>query len=387
MGFFDNGLKGGGVSKVIESLSDTIRKAGKTPRMFSDFVSMSSECAAQAQGISPCFTAIAFWSSSSEPFSNSTWNYTVRADHNLGLTDVTSNAYSAQTYMLPLQNAIDAKILSLAGQKPLPPKVQSILYTDDTDEDRLDKTKGQYLDLCIYVFGAIFSFALVGVVYHMTGFIAVEREMGVSQLIDSMIPGGSSVRARFVRFASTYISFTLIYLPSWLAVGIVMSAIVFDKSSAAISILYHILAGLALVSWSLVGAVFFRKAQLSGSIMTVIAVVLAILPQVLFYETSTIVLALSFIFPTSNYTYYITTVARFEREDMRMNLTKTPPVDDWRIKGYLFWVFLVIQIFLYPILAFMIEGFLFGTASRGRRFAPPADARAPTVELKDFSKT
>ncbi|KAF2494982.1 P-loop containing nucleoside triphosphate hydrolase protein [Lophium mytilinum] len=387
VGFFDSGFKNGNVSKVISSLSDTIRKAGKTPRMFADYVALSSECAAQAQGISPCFAGIAFWSSSSEPSSTSIWNYTIRSDPNLGLTDVNSGRYNAQTYMLPLQNAIDNQILSISGKSSLPPKVESILYTDDTDRDRLNKTKTQYLQFCVDIFGAIFSFALVGIVYHLTGFVAVEREMGVSQLIDSMIPGGSSSRARFVRFASTYISFTAIYLPSWFAVGIVIATVVFTRSSAAISIVYHLLAGLALISFSLLGSVFFRKAQLSGSIMTVIAVVLAILPQVLYKQTRSLTLALSLLFPTSNYTYYITTCARFELNNMKMSLTGVAPEDAWRIKGYLSWVFLVIQIFLYPVLAFGIEVLLFGTASKGRRFATPTDARAATVDLKNFSKT
>ncbi|KAF2802707.1 P-loop containing nucleoside triphosphate hydrolase protein [Mytilinidion resinicola] len=387
VGLFDNGFKNGNVSKIISSLSETIRKAGKTPRLFADFVELSSECAAQAQGIFPCFAGVAFWSSSSEPSSTSTWNYTIRSDSNLGLTDVNSGKYNAQTYMLPLQKAIDDQIVSISGKGSLPPKIESILFTDDTDKDRLSKTKSQYLEFCVDIFGAIFSFAMVGIIYHMTGFIAVEREMGVSQLIDSMIPGGSSSRARFVRFASTYISFTAIYLPSWLAVGIVIATVVFTRSSAAISIIYHLLVGLALVSFSLLGAVFFRKAQLSGSIMTVIGVVLAILPQVLYKETQSIAIALSLLFPTSNYTYYITTCARFELNDMRMSLKGVAPEDAWRIKGYLSWVFLIIQIFLYPVLAFGIEALLFGTASKGRKFATPADARAPTVDLKNFSKT
>jgi hypothetical protein len=311
----------------------------------------------------------------------------MRADTNLGLTDVSHNEYNAQTYLLPLQRAIDEKIVALSGKTSLPAKVESILFTDDTDEQRKRKTKEQYLNLCISVFGAIFSFAMVGIVYHLTGFVAVEREMGVSQLIDTMIPGGSSARARFVRFASTYLSFTIIYLPSWLAVGSVIAAVVFNRSSPAISIIYHLLNGLALVSFSLLGAVFFKRAQLSGSIMTVIAVVLAILPQVLYYQTRATVLALSLLFPTANYTYYITNCAIFESDGVGMSLTKILPDEKIRIQGYLSWVFLVVQIFLYPALAFGIEGLLFGTASKGRKFAPPVDARAPTVDLQNFSKT
>jgi hypothetical protein len=380
-------MKGGDVSKVIDSVTKRVESAGRTVRQYKDWATLSTECAAQPQGASRCFGAVHFYSSSSEPHSNSIWNYTMRADTNLGLTDVSHNEYNAQTYLLPLQRAIDEKIVALSGKTSLPAKVESILFTDDTDEQRKRKTKEQYLNLCISVFGGIFSFALVGIVYHLTGFVAVEREMGVSQLIDTMIPGGSSARARFVRFASTYLSFTIIYLPSWLAVGSVIAAVVFNRSSPAISIIYHLLNGLALVSFSLLGAVFFKRAQLSGSIMTVIAVVLAILPQVLYYQTRATVLALSLLFPTANYTYYITNCAIFESDGVGMSLTKILPDEKIRIQGYLSWVFLVIQIFLYPALAFGIEGLLFGTASKGRKFAPPVDARAPTVDLQNFSKT
>lgn len=90
-------------------------------------------------------------------------------------------------------------------------------------------------------------------------------------------------------------------MPSWLTTGIVLSSVVFIKSSAAISIFYHFTTGLALCSFALVGAAFFKKALLSGIILTVITVVLVVIPQLLAPEKQTpaTVFTLSLIFPST----------------------------------------------------------------------------------------
>lgn len=146
----------------------------------------------------------------------------------------------------------------------------------------------------------------------------------------------------------------------------------------------HILIGLSLASFSLFGASFFRKAQLSGITVTIVALLLAVLAQVLGTASTGAVAVLSLLFPPMNYTYFIILMARFEAQDERTNLLKSAPDNPWRLPGIVLWIFLVVQIIVYPVLAAIIERKLWGTASSGRQLL---NSEAPaTVELSGFTK-
>lgn len=206
-----------------------------------------------------------------------------------------------------------------------------------------------------------------------------------------MIPGGSSIRGRVLRQGAAYISFTIVYFPSWLAVGIVISAIVYPNFSKNIAVGFVILSGLAFTGFALFGASFFRKAQLSGSIMVVITLVFAILPAVLSDQTQTVCGILSFLIPSANFTYFITGVATFEAAgkpvEMMRRAHENDQVDTWRLPLYIHWIFLVIQIISLPVLAFATEHAFFLTASPHRKFVRSANSNDPTVTLSGFCKT
>ncbi|KAF2443727.1 hypothetical protein P171DRAFT_473917 [Karstenula rhodostoma CBS 690.94] len=134
------------------------------------------------------------------------------------------------------------------------------------------------------------------------------------------------------------------------------------------------------------------KSQLSGSIMVVIALVFAVLPQTLYEQTSVVCGVLSFIFPLATYTYFITGPAVFEAYDFKMRMWSQPPDDTedphhWRLNNVIHWVFLAIQIAVYPIPAFLVEQARFSTASPYSTFVQPPHEHAPTVTLTSFSKT
>ncbi|ORY15442.1 hypothetical protein BCR34DRAFT_477845 [Clohesyomyces aquaticus] len=406
VGFVDNGMKGGAVSSVIDSVSRIVSELGMSPRRYSSPEELSKDCSMDYKGSSKCYGAVVFNSSpleGSQDSAKGTWNYTIRVD-SAGSGDSYVNVKNAdngpEVYLLPLQRSIDMEIISrsAANNTSTLPSTNDIIYTFE-DQSQLERSReNNYLALCIYIFGAIFSLAMIGIVYHITSFVATEREMGMSNLIDTMIPGGGKFRARFVRLAATYCSFAVVYLPSWLVVGIVISEVVFPKTSRGIPIAYHIFSGLAFCSFSLFGASFFRKAPLSGSIMVVIVFVFAILPQVLSNQTRAQVAIFSLIFPSANYTYFITGLAVWEIADQKVNMMKAEPtfslafpvfgpVDPWRIALYVHWIFLAIQILVYPCLAFTLEHVLFGTTSPGRGFSQQTTSDTPTVSLVGFCKT
>ncbi|KAL8640229.1 MAG: hypothetical protein Q9228_002821, partial [Teloschistes exilis] len=389
--FVDNGLTNGDVSAIIEDVATPFRKAGKSVHILAQESDLLNTCPSSHKGTTTCFGAVVFHSSPTQPVTGGVWNYTIRSDTSLGgLFDVTSSSNDAQIYLIPLQRAIDLAIAS----RTTPPSqgtlsdVQQYPYTEESEEKRKMDTRMSYLEAGVDYFGVVFFLGLVGIVYQMTGLIASEREHGLTQLIDAMMPNLHRWQPQLVRLFAHHTAFLIIYLPSWLAMGIVLATLVFVKTAAAIAICYHLTVGLALCSYALVGAAFFRKAQLSGIIMTVIAVVLAVIPQVLSpkKQTHATVLGLSLIFPSSNYTYFINFMARWELTNRPANLYKSAPESPWKVHGATLWAFLVLQIFLYPVLAVIIERILWGIASKNRTIHSHGEPAGPTVRLRGFSK-
>jgi ATP-binding cassette subfamily A (ABC1) protein 3 len=310
--------------------------------------------------------------------------------------NVKSNENGAEIALLPLQRALERELIANANSdaaKKIPDEMDVILYTDQ-DQTMLDNSRtSSYLTYCLYAFGPIFAFALIELVYHLTSFVARERELGMSGLIDTMISGGSNVRGRVVRQISTWISFAIVYFPSWLSIGLVISLVCFPKTSRNWPVGFIILAGFAMNSFSLFGASFFKKAQLSGSIMTVIIIIGAILPVVLFEQTKVTTTVLSIIFPSANFTYYVTGHAYFELQNKQASMTGSAYDDNsdarlnFRMPLSFHWVMAVVHIFVFPPMAFAVEHVLHSTASKHRTFEKPTAVGGPTVTLSGFTKT
>jgi ATP-binding cassette subfamily A (ABC1) protein 3 len=393
-------MTGGDVASVIGSLSVQIRDAGKEPRNYNSTRALAQKCRTDTKGTSPCYGAIIFYSSPTQGTRDSRqgfWNYTIRGQGAVWAAnaDITSQNNGPEVDLLPLQRALEREIInsvdSNAASK-MSDKLDVILYTDQDQSVLDDSRTSNYLMYCIYAFGPIFAFALLELIYHLTSFVARERELGMSGLIDTMISGGSNIRGRMVRQIATWVSFALVYFPSWLSVGLIISLVCFPETSRNLPVGFVILVGFSMVSFSLFGASFFSKAQLSGSIMTVIAVVGAILPVVLFEQTKTTCAVLSIIFPTSNFTYYITGHAAFESQQKQATMTGSAYKPDektgaYRMPLYFHWVMVVVHILVFPGLAFVVEHVLHSTASQHRKFEKPADVGGPTVTLTGFNKT
>ena len=389
--FVDNGLTGGEIAAVIEEVAEPFRKAGKSVVVLHNETDLVDVCRSSQRGTSSCFAAAVFLSSASQPVKGGVWNYTLRADQSLGGTvNVDSPNNDAQVYLLPLQNAIDRSIVARApkGNSTALEGIQQFPYTVESEQKHKFDNRQSYLNAGIAYFGIVLFLAMVPVVYHLAGVMASEREQGLSQLIEAMMPNPSRWQPQAARLLSYHGAFSIIYFPSWLACGIVISTVVFIKTSSAIVILYHLTAGLALSSYAILGGSFFKKSQVCGITMIVIVICLAIVPQVLLDDAQTpaTVTALSLLFPSSNYIYFISTIARWEVADMPANLSKTPDQCPWKLRGATMWAFLVIQILVYPLLAAVVEQILFGTSSKNRRLHSGDRESEPTVRLRNFGK-
>ena len=101
------------------------------------------------------------------------------------------------------------------------------------------------------------------------------------------------------RLLASHVAFDIMFFPGWLFIGVILGRGVFSNTSIAIVIIYHIMIGLAMTSWSILGGAFFRKAQLSGIAVTIIALVMAVIAQIL--KPSTVAVAiLGLLYPPMN---------------------------------------------------------------------------------------
>lgn len=379
----NNGLTGD-VEKVIDAISKPLIAAGRDVRIMEDDSELGKICKQSLRGASECYSIAAFHSSPENPNPSlgkgkgAAWNYTLRADSSLGTRiSVLNHKNDIQTRVFPLQHALDFAIAKVTNDEE-PEVPEEYMYTDETKEERQATIRKAYHGAIINVLGVAFLIGVIGIVYQLVGFMSMERELGLSQLVEAM--GGSNI----ARLLSYHLAFDIIYAPGWVVIGIVLHQ-VFAKTSIGILIIHHILMGLALSSFSLAGAAFFKKAQLSGITVTIVSLILGIIGQVFHAKLSSgAVVILGLLFPPLNYLFFTIWVARFERIDLAANLTKAAPENSWGLSGIIFWVIFIIQIVGYPFIALLIEKMLYGVRGTGRTYK--TDSPDNAVEIREFSK-
>jgi hypothetical protein len=87
----------------------------------------------------------------------------------------------------------------------------------------------------IRILAVAFFLALVGVTYQSVGFMAMERELGMSQLMEAMMPNKRRWEPQVARLLSYHIAFDMIYLPGWIICGAIVSGLVFPDTSVRAS--------------------------------------------------------------------------------------------------------------------------------------------------------
>ncbi|KAI1265327.1 ABC transporter [Xylariaceae sp. FL1019] len=390
--FVNSGLTGGDIDQVIGTLADTVTDAGKRAVKLTTVGDLTSVCRSSLRGSSHCYGAVVFNSSPNEG-SGGIWNYTLRADGSLGTAIMANDADNdGQIYTLPLQRAVDSAIASLGAadglSTALPDTTDEYPFTDLTQEERDQLIRRNYQGALTNFLAVAFVIIVIGVCYHMTGHMATEREIGMSQLLDAMMPTRYLWQAQVARLWSHHISFSVVYLPGWVIGSIIVARGVWANTSVAIVLIYFILAGLAFCSLSILGAAFFKKSQLSGVVTTIVYILLAILAQTLTSPKTATVTVLSLLFTPCNFVYFMTFIARWEKQGFRTDLLHTPPGNPWDLPGLVLWIFLVVQIFVYPIIGAYLERVFHGSTTHGRTILRGAAATAPeyAVRLEGFTK-
>ncbi|KAI9830338.1 MAG: hypothetical protein M1819_005719 [Sarea resinae] len=386
--FVNSGFTGGNIERIINIVSAPAKDAGFEVQILAREEELLTACHSSLRGVSRCFGAAVFYSSPTEGLGG-IWNYTLRADGSLGSNlHVDKSTNDVEKYPLPFQHAIDfgiASINSTVDYHALPPEIMEYPYTSESNHERHVQVRIHYMKALINILGVAFFVGVVGVTYQLVGFMAYERELGMSQLIEAMMPNVRRWQPQFARLMSHHIAFDIIYFPAWLIMGFIAAYGVFQQTSPAIVIVTHLLIGLSLSSLSIFGGVFFKKAQLSGITMVMICIILAILAQVLTYSSGAVAI-LSLLFPPMNYTFFILLMARWEHQDLGVNLVKSAPDNPWGLPGIVLWVFMAIQILAFPLLGALVERALYSTSCEGRSLSQNHDDKR-AVQLNGFSKS
>ena len=383
--FVNNGHTGGEIQSVIDQLSNIVQGAGKKVQVIGTDVELLTVCRSSLRGASDCFAAASFVSSPTEG-PGGIWNYTIRADGALGSKIfVNKNNNDAEVYVLPFQHTIDATIAAI-GHASLPDQVDEYPFTSETSQERANNIETLYMGTLINILAVAFFLGIVGVTYQLTGLMASERELGMSQLIEAMSPNPIRWHTQAARLLSYHIAFDIMYFPGWIIMAAIVNGLVFPATSFGLVFIVHFLAGLALSSWSILGGSLFRKAQLSGITVTLTSIILAIIAQVVAPQSSGAVAILSLLFPSMNYTFVIIYMARWERKLLPSNFAKGAPENPWQVPGYVFLILFIVQTVVYPILGAYVERSLYGTSSKARKVSRNDSRSSKTIELGSFSK-
>jgi len=169
----------------------------------------------------------------------------------------------------------------------------------------------------------------------------------------------------------------------------------FRTSSILISLLWQILVGWAITSASVFSAMFFKKAQMSGIYTTVGFLIVALCGQLMDWgspKTSTVG-AMSFLFPSMNYIFMTGYMCRYEKQGLPTDLLRAAgrtynEASSSRLPGIILWVFLVLQIVIYPILAIYAERWTHGSKSKTRTVGISSDTQitSPAIKTSNLSR-
>ncbi|KAG9768783.1 putative ABC transporter, partial [Aureobasidium melanogenum] len=386
--FVNNGFSGGAIESVINRVANETGSFGGHIEILNEEQDLLDVCRNSIRGTSTCIAAAVFYASPTEG-EGGRWNYSIRADGGLQskiVVDSTKN--DVEIYILPIQHAIDRAISDIeaanSSANTIPARVEEYSYTSETKEERLTRIRTRYMGGIIDILAVAFFIGVSEVTYQLTGLVASERERGMAQLLDCMMPNAKRWQPQMARVVANHLACDILYGPSWIVMGIILSVGVFSKTSAAIVIIFNILSGLAMSSFSILGAAFFKKAQLSGITSVVVSLLLAIIAQVASKAGTASVAILSILFPPMNYVYFTIFMARWERQNRGTNLVEKAPENTSSLPGIALWIFSIVQIVVFPILGAYIERKLYGTGSKNRNITTSDSMTA--ISLVRFTK-
>ncbi|KAK6598059.1 ABC transporter [Botrytis cinerea] len=350
-----NGLNGTELNPIIETAVQGI----SLDRWFitDEVDDLYYDCRQSLTGISNCFAAVIFTS-----INATNVDYIIATDSAKSLfsTDFAKHESLSNDRLMPLQWAIDSSIGSFSKTTPPSELPWSGRFGgQSSDSSSFDATS--WFMVIYYFVAPAFLLALIGVVYHVSLFVASERELGMTELLDAQ------TCTKTPRIFSTIASFVAIYSPGWIVCSILMTQLLFTRCSDVILLFLTLLAGTSLTVWSMFLSSLFRKAQLAGLYASILTFTLAFCTVAFVFSDTpayTMISILSIIFPPYTYSTLIADIARAEDRLASFSLLKftvstTATSDSQRlapqVTGYLYIVFFFAQIAIYTAACFAVE--------------------------------
>ncbi len=206
------GPTGGDIDRVIQLVSDKAKgNSGQTVKVLHSSDDLLTVCKSTLASVSKCYAAAEFYSSTSE---GGLWNYTIRIDGSLGLKiNVNNNNNDADIFPIPLQHAIDSAIAgvdSSRGAKPLPDNIDEYPYTSQTQKQWDDSIVTGIQNAIAKYIAVVWYIPFIGLCYQLVGVMAREREGGMSDLIESMMPNISRWAPQYARLLGHWLAFTIV---------------------------------------------------------------------------------------------------------------------------------------------------------------------------------
>ena len=236
LAFVNNGFTGGAIESVINQIADVAKADGKTVQILSQEEELLTICRNSLRGASFCIAGVVFNSSPDEG-DGGIWNYTLRADGSLGETiKVTQSNNDQEIYVLPLQHAIDAAIASqnTSADSAALRDVFEYPYTSESPAERNTNIRVRYMGGIISILGVAFFIGVCGILYQQVGAQATERESQMAQLIECMMPNLRRWEPQVARLLSYHIAYSLLFLPGWVVMAIILSKGVFQQTSLGV---------------------------------------------------------------------------------------------------------------------------------------------------------
>ncbi|KAK6357647.1 hypothetical protein TWF718_001955 [Orbilia javanica] len=364
------------------------------------------ECRVTLAGASGCFTAVIFHKVNDTYFE---YILSVNPSDFSGDSDWRSHKSTMQDRVWPIQFALDAAIAefpetTIVNEQSYDEDMSSYYsYYDDLysggDDDSDKKTStgekavgnpNGYYYFVTYFLAPFFFMILIEMVFHVCGFLTRERESGVTELLTTQ---GCRQTPQIV---SSFSSFWLLYLPTWIITGIILGVVLFNTTNTGYLVLFQVLAGTATLCMCVFLSTLFTKGHFSSPVSAIITLALAmIIFNYLLKEkpSRTEMSALAAVFPPFAYSSLIADISRLESVTRPFNLSRSDA--DIKIltqfpsfSPYLYVIFFLIQIPLYLGLAVASHFTIWHVPYIVTKLAPESGLAMRTTGLgKTFKKS
>ncbi|PLB48647.1 hypothetical protein P170DRAFT_318057, partial [Aspergillus steynii IBT 23096] len=335
-------------------------------------------CRQSIQGTSDCFASVIFTS-----FNKTHAEYNIAIDEDALKNTPYSYSPGQSTLskrILPIQWALDSRIGGFASAKRPTEKMFSGFF-DKSGSNSMDMpTEIYWLSIVSFFAAPLFVFLLLVATYHVSSFVAGERQNSVAELL--MAQGVGTIP----RILSNMLSFCVLYVPGVIISSIMLGELLFKHTSTGLVFILMFLACFSfIVSAHCMGSLFAKAstAALCTTILTFILGLITITQSLISTKGTGQIIGLSLVFPPYAWASLIRDIATAEMGE-RAFPDKKAQEQRQTINGNLFALFFILQIIVYGGCTFLVEHFRWGVPQQ-REWTESSDEVA--LRLGNLSKT